>query len=398
MISLETAVARILAEVPAPTPERVLLAGGAGRCLVSPLRAPVDLPPFDNSAMDGYAVRAADLAQASGAHPVSLRCRARIVAGAAKGETVRAGECARIFTGAPLPPGADAVVMQEEVQAAAEEINFIAAVEVGENVRRQGEDVRVGAVVAECGVTVTPGMLGLLGALGMREVEVGRRPVVGVVATGSELQEAGSPLRPGQIYESNRVMVAALIAAAGGVARSYPLVEDSLEATRAALARAVQECDCVITSGGVSVGEHDFVKAALTDLGGQLDFWRVAMRPGKPFLFGKCNGKLVFGLPGNPVSAYVTFVLLVRPAVRRWLGAAAVGLPTRQGRLKQAVTNSGGRRHFLRASLDHAGEIEVAGLQASHALGSLAAANVLLELGPGETRATGAWVRVLGLD
>lgn len=395
MLDLETAVAQVLAALPAPLPERIPLAESAGRILAETIIAPLDLPPFDNSAMDGYAVRAAEVGGAKAEAPVRLRLQARIPAGETYAGELASGECARVFTGAPLPRGADAVVMQEDASREGNAVLIRDAVAPRENVRFQGEDVRAGVAVAAAGEEISPGLIGLLGAVGVSEVTVGRQPVVGLIATGSELREAGSPLAPSQIYESNRAMLGALIARAGGPPKVYPLVRDTLDATRAALEQALAECDIVVTSGGVSVGELDFVKAAFESLGGELQFWRVAIRPGKPFVFGRRGGKFLFGLPGNPVSAFVTFLLLARPAVRRWQGANIAALPTCSGVLGEPVSNLGDRRHFMRVRVDASAKVFSAGKQASHAVGALARADGLLDLAAGQHLAAGQTVSVL---
>lgn len=394
MLDLETAVARVLATLPAPQFERIPLAESAGRILGESVISPYALPPFDNSAMDGYAVRAMDVSGATATAPVRLRLRTRIAAGETFSGELATGECARLFTGAPMPHGADAVVMQEDTQIDGEQVVVFEAVAPRENVRFQGEDIARGATLAAAGVEISPGLIGLLGAVGVTEISVGRQPVVGLIATGSELREAGQPLAPGQIYESNRVMLGPLVTRAGAGVKVYPLVPDTLEASRRALETAERECDIVITSGGVSVGEMDFVKAAFESLGGELQFWKVAIRPGKPFVFGRHGGKFLFGLPGNPVSAFVTFLLLVRPAIRSWQGAGVTALPTYGGVLGESVSNSGDRRHFMRVSVDAAGRIVSAGKQASHALGALAAANALLEVPPQTVWPAGANVQV----
>lgn len=285
--------------------------------------------------------------------------------------------------------------MQEDTSHEGNEVLILDAVRPRENVRHQGEDVRSGTTLGAAGEEIAPGLVGLLGAVGVSEVVVGRQPVVGLLATGSELQEPGQPLAPGQIYESNRAMLAALIARAGGRPKVYPLVRDTLAATRAALEQAFAECDLVVTSGGVSVGELDFVKDAFTSLGGELEFWRVAIRPGKPFVFGKLGGKFLFGLPGNPVSASVTFLLLTYPALRRWQGASVTSLPTYPGVLGEPLTNPGDRRHFMRVRMDANGKIFSAGKQASHVLAALARADGLLDLGAGQILAAGQPVTVL---
>jgi len=209
------------------------------------------------------------------------------------------------------------------------------------------------------------------------------------------LREPGSALLPGQIFESNRTMLTPLVARAGGLPKVFPLVTDTLAATQAALERALSECDIVVTSGGVSVGETDFVKAAFESLGGELQFWKVAIRPGRPFVFGRRSGKFLFGLPGNPVSAFVTFLLLVRPALLNWQGARDVTLPAHPGVLGEAISNPGDRRHFIRVRVDQEGKIFSTGKQASHVLASLATAEGLLDLPPQTTLATGTTVRIL---
>lgn len=401
MLEVEDALSRILAALPAPVSERVLLPEVSGRVLTEKISSPINLPPFDNSAMDGYAVRAADLGLAKADAPVTLRLAGRIPAGENFRGELAPGECIRLFTGSPLPRGADAVVMQEDTRlepGRVGEVLICDTVRAGENVRRQGDDVEQGALLVAAGNLLTPAHLSLLAAVGVRDANVGRRPVVGLLATGSELREAGQALGPGQIFESNRAALAALTTRAGGVPKCFPLVTDTLAATQAALEGALAGCDVVVTSGGVSVGEMDFVKTAFEKIGGELQFWKVAMRPGKPFVFGRRGGKFLFGLPGNPVSAFVTFLLLVRPALCRWQGAREVTLSAILAVLAEPVSNPGDRCHFMRVRVDAAGKVLSAGRQASHALASLAAANALLSLPPGASWAAGTAVTVLRWD
>jgi molybdopterin molybdotransferase len=379
--------------MPGPQSELVSLDAAAGRILSEPITAPLALPPFDNSAMDGYAVRAVEVRQASPTTPVRLKVQATLPAGKGLSGELNSGECVRLFTGAVMPRGADAVVMQEDARLEGDTVAILDEVKLGENVRRQGEDVSVGMILAQGGTEISAGLIGLLGAVGQAQLRVGRRPIVGLIATGSELREAGQPLHAGQIYESNRSMLVPLVTQAGGLARVYPIVADTLPATRTALAAAFRECDFVLTSGGVSVGEMDFVKAAFMALGGKLEFWRVAIRPGKPFVFGTLGTKFLGGLPGNPVSAFVTFLLLVRPALRRWQGATETDLPELPGVLGEMFSNPGERRHFVRVRVDAGGRIFTAGKQASHALASLAAAQGLLDLAPGGVMSQGSVVR-----
>jgi molybdopterin molybdotransferase len=388
MLELQQALAQILAELPLPAPEEVGLDEAAGRVSAERLAAPLALPPFDNSAMDGYAVRAADVVAACREAPARLRLCGLIAAGQSPAPEVLSGACARLFTGSSMPPGADAVVMQEDTRVEPEEPGLVLVlepVEPGENVRRRGQDVERGARLVEAGDRLTAGRLSLLAAMGRARVLVGRQPVVGLLATGSELNEPGQPLGPGQIYESNRPALAALVRAAGAVPRIFPLVADTPEATHSALAEALAQCDAVVSTGGVSVGELDFVKDALAELGGSLKFQQVAIKPGRPFVFGRWHDKPLFGLPGNPVSALVTFLLLVRPALLRWQGASEIALPAYPGLLAEPLANPGVHPHFLRVRADASGQVYSAGLQASHALSSLAAANGLVEVPPRTT-------------
>jgi molybdopterin molybdotransferase len=373
MLELEEARQRLFDAIQPLPAENAPLRDTAGRVLAEAVASPIDLPPFDNSAMDGYAVRSADVAAATAESPVSLKVAGHVPAGAVFTGTVQPGTCVRIFTGSPLPEGADAVVMQEDTRVEASQPGAVLILDRAkpwENVRFRGEDAKTGTVLARAGEAVTPGRIGLMAAAGISLVNVHRRPIVGLLATGSELIEAGQPLPPGKIYESNR----------------------------AALQQALDECDAVVTSGGVSVGELDFVKAAFEKLGGKMDFWKVAIKPGKPFVFGRRGEKLLFGLPGNPVSAMVTFLLLVRPALRRWQGATDVLPPVVHGILAEALTNHGDRRHFMRVRMDENGEVRSAGAQASHLLNSLALANGLAEVPPNTTLAAGAPVRVIRID
>jgi len=398
VISLEEAQERILAAIEPLPAEEIHVQDALGRYLAAPIHSPVDLPPADNSSMDGYAVRAADLASATVENPVVLRLSGEARAGNAFAGSVEAGACVRIFTGAALPRGADAVVMQEDVKQAADQpgkIIMSEKVKPWENVRLRGEDVRQNALLAGAGDELTAQRLSLLAGAGVAEVTAGRRPVAGLLATGDELREAGRALPPGTIYESNRTGLSALARAAGAIPRVYPLVADDLALTKQALRTAFQECDVVVTSGGVSVGATDWVKQAFAEIGGQLDFWTVAIRPGRPFAFGRHGGKLLLGLPGNPVSAFVTFFLLARPALLRLQGAGDLRPPVSYGTLAEPLGNHGERRHFVRVVLDAGGQVRSAGSQASHILSSMARSNGLVDVPPGTTWPAGTLVAVL---
>ena len=288
--------------------------------------------------------------------------------------------------------------MQEQTRAENGTVLFLARADPGDNVRTRGEDVQRGSRLAGAGEFLTPGRMGLLAAAGLRAIRTGRQPVVGLLATGSELKEPGQPLAPGQIYESTRVALAALLARAGAVPNILPLVADALGPVSLALVKAFDQCDAVVTTGGVSVGEMDFIKRAFEQIGGELQFWKVAIKPGRPFAFGRWRGKLLFGLPGNPVSALVTFLLLVRPALLRWQGATHVSLPVHPGVLAEPLVNQGERRHFMRVKADPAGKVWSAGVQASHVLRSMAAANGLVDVPANSSLAAGVTVPVLRWD
>jgi molybdopterin molybdotransferase len=398
MIEVEEAVGRILAGVREALPaESAPLAEAAGRVARGNVAAPLDLPPFDNSAMDGYAVRAADVSAAAPDKPVLLTVIGRCAAGEWFSGTVGAAQAVRVFTGAPLPAGADAVVMQEDTRAedAAEaRVAVLDPVKPWENVRFRGEDVRAGENVVADGDELSIGHVSLLAALGFGSVIVSRRPRVGLLATGNELREAGEPLAPGQIHESNRAGLAVLARHLGAVPVAYPLVPDDPATTARALERTFGECDLVVSTGGVSVGETDFVKQAFEALGGRLDFWRVRIKPGKPVTFGLHGGKLFFGLPGNPVSALVGFTVFVAPALRALQGARETSGAGHIAELAEPLANHGDRRHFIRVRFDAAGRVCSAGAQASHILKAVVVAEGLVDVPPETVLAAGTKVRV----
>jgi len=398
MIELEEALARLLGQI-APLPaEPVPVTEAAGRFLAHAIVSPVPLPLFDNSAFDGYAVRSADVVRAAKDRPVWLRLCGRVAAGVAPGFDVGPSTAARIFTGAMLPAGADAVVMQEDTvtdPVRPDEIGILDPVKPWEAVRLQGEELKAGAPLLAAGTRLTATGCGLLAAVGLGEVPVGHRPVVGLLSTGSELCPPGQPLGPGMIYESNRAQLIPLLRACGAEVRDFGTVPDEPDATGALLRRCFAECDAVVTSGGVSVGELDFVRSAFEEMGGTIDFWKVAVKPGKPFVLGDWQGRKFFGLPGNPVSALVTFWLLVRPALLAMQGAEDVSPATCPATLTGTLRNSGHRRHFVRVKMTAEGEAASVGVQGSHALAGLAAANGLVDVAPNTTLPTGDRVRVL---
>ncbi len=389
MTSEEDALAAVLAKVaPLPSCRRPLIES-LGCFARAEVWAQRPLPAFDNSAMDGYAVQAASCQ--SGAR---LRVIAEQPAGADRGLTLGPGEAIRIFTGAPLPAGADAVIMQEDVTRTEATIVAQCSAEPGEFIRRQGCDLAAGQKILSRGQPIAAQTLGLLASQGLAEVEVGSAPQVAIVATGDELARAGETPQAGQIFESNSIMLHALALGAGAEVASVEHAPDELEELTGILGRALEN-DVVLLSGGVSVGDHDLVKPALRALGAEIDLWRVAVKPGKPFLFGRTGNSHIFGLPGNPVSAFVTFLKFVRPALRQMAGAAPehLGLRAVPARLADALNNPGDRPHYFRGVL--CGDLfTLSGRQESHALFGLSRANALLRLPPGAQLEEGAVVSV----
>jgi molybdopterin molybdotransferase len=379
-------------------PETVPLACALGRIVAEPLVAHTDLPQFDNSAMDGYAVRVDDVAAATPDQPAKLRLLGQVAAGEEFSLALAENTCVRLYTGSPLPAGADAVVMQEDTRSDPADPATVWILEPArpwENVRLRGEDVNNGTIITQKGERLTSGRVSLLAACGLAKITVARPPIVGIVATGSELYEPGESLGPGGIYESNRLSLAALVRSVGGTPQIYPLLKDAESATIAILNKAFGECDAVVTCGGVSVGDFDLVKGCFEKLGGRQHFWRVAMKPGRPFVFGHYQGKPLFGLPGNPVSAFVTGLLLVRPAILKMQGAGDLSLPSHPGWLAEALVNNGDRRHFMRVVVDARGQVRSAGLQAAHGLAALAHANGLVDVPPNTSYDQGTQVTVL---
>jgi molybdopterin molybdotransferase len=380
LLSVEDALERILRRFGRLEAEIVALGRAHGRVTAEPVRAPMNLPPFTNSSMDGFAVRSADTAGAAADSPVELLVGATIAAGSGSETEVPAGGCARIMTGAPLPPGADAVVPFEDVDEADGRIRVSAAVRTGACVRRAGQDTAAEREVLPAGTELNAPQLALLAALGLDRVAVVRRPLIAVLATGNELVAPGTPLRPGEIYNSNAPMLGAAIVEAGGEPSVLPAAGDDPEAIAAALARA-GDADLILTSGGASVGDFDHVKD-IVGRAGNLTFWRVRVRPGKPLIFGTVGGAPLIGLPGNPTSAMVTFELFARPAIRTMLGASLFR-PRIEVVIDEPMENRGGRRTYARVRLrygDGRWHATPAGPQDSAMLVPLARADGLLEM------------------
>ena len=393
LLSIGEAQQLVLAHARPLPAEPVAIEAAAGRALAQGARAAVDLPPFPSSAMDGFAVRAADT-------PGRLPVVGRIPAGAPAAGSLEPGQAMGIATGGVVPDGADAVIPIEYVADNDNEIEVQRAAEAGDHIRPRGGDIRAGEVVAEAGTTLTPARLGALAAAGIAEVLCARRPRAAVVPTGTELRRPGEALGPGQIYESNGLILTAQLQDAGAEVVVDPAVGDDEEAHRLALERALA-ADLVVTSGGVSVGPHDLVRRVEAELGVEEVFWRVAVKPGKPIAFGVREGTLVFGLPGNPVSALVGFELFVAPAVRALLGAPDPLPSFERGRLAGARRRNAERDELLRARVRRSEDgavLEPLSGQESHMIARAADADALVFVPRGEGElADGAPVEYLRL-
>lgn len=380
-LRVESARTRILAAVhPIQAVESVPVGEALGRVLATDLRASMDVPPHENSAVDGYALCSADLPSEGKAE---LRLVGTTLAGHPFTGTVGRGECVRVMTGAPMPGGADTVVMQEHCSANEYAIRLSSGHRAGENVRRAGEDLRRGQVFLASGRCLTPSDLGLAASQGLGSLNVVRRPRVAVFSTGDEVRPPGVPLQPGQIYDSNRFTLRALLQDLGADVLDLGIIPDSIEALRDALQRAARESDALITSGGVSVGEADYVKEVL-GTSGEVAFWKVAMKPGRPLAFGKTGSCLFFGLPGNPVAVMVTFQQFLRPAILRLSGATPREPLTLSARALGRLRKRPGRTEFQRGVLsrDSEGALVVRpwGPEGSGILRSMSEANCLIVL------------------
>lgn len=403
MISLEQARAHVFGHLPARTVVSVPAADSVGMVVAAPVVAAEAVPPFDNTAMDGFAVRAADTWGAAQGHPVRLAVVVTVAAGDDPTVIVGPGQAARIMTGAVMPPGADAVVMVERTTSLDDgaAVHIESEVDAGDFVRRIGEDVRPGQEVLPAGTVITPVHAGVLAEVGAATVDVSRGATVGVLSTGDELVDDGRPLLPGQIRESNRPMLLALAAAAGCAVVDLGCVADDEAAISDAIALGVATCDVVLSSGGVSMGDFDYVKVVLDRLG-DMRWMQIAIRPAKPFAFGMVQGTPVFGLPGNPVSSLVSFELLARPALLHLAGHSRIDRP-----VVAAVLPDGARRrpdgkvHYVRVRVGWDGERFVGRPirgQGSHQLVASASANGLAVLHDGDGVEPGGAAPVMVLD
>ena len=411
MLSVEEARDTVFARIERLAAERVALLESLGCVLAADVVSDIDVAPFDNSAMDGYAVRAGDTAGASPESPVVLAVVDHIAAGVMPDVTVGPGQAARIMTGAPVPAGADAIVMVEHTEALekAGSTGGTAAIlrtaTVGDHIRRAAEDVHVGETVLRAGEVVNPASVGLMAALGVARVDVFRRPNVAIVSTGDELVGIEDRPGPGKIRNSNSYSLAAQVLAAGGLPHILGVARDNEADTRALLGRA-SDFDLMVTTGGVSMGDFDVVKDVLESMG-TLDFWKVAMRPGAPQTYGTIGGTPFFGLPGNPTSTMVGFELFVRPSIRKMRGFADLDRPRVTATLAEDIRKKADRRYFLRGVLSRTGspegtlayEARLSGRQSSAMLTAMHRANCLISLPEGLSQVSaGTLVECIRLD
>ncbi|MFT4613801.1 MAG: molybdopterin molybdotransferase [Bacteroidia bacterium] len=394
MLPVQEALSRILGSAQATAGiVSVALLDALGLTLAEDIVSTIAVPPQDNSAMDGYALRVADAGQ-------SLPVSQRIPAGAV-GSPLAPGSAARIFTGAPVPAEADCVVMQEDCVASDGEVTVGGGVSVGDNIRPRGQDINIGETALYQGRRLRPQDLGLLASLGLAEIPVYRPLQVAVLSTGDELVEPGTGAAPpGSIFNSNRYTLGGLIRSLGFEFVDCGIVEDSPEATAAALESAAGKADCVITTGGVSVGEEDHVKEQVQNLG-ELALWKLAIKPGKPLAFGRIGSTPFIGLPGNPTSVFVTFCLIARPFLLQLQGVSEPALPSLQARAGFALSRPGKRQEYLRVTLVESSEGLLAQRfpnQSSGVLSSVSHSNALAVIPPGTVVQEGQWLEVLLLD
>jgi molybdopterin molybdotransferase len=387
MISEEEACRKILEAIQPLSAGRLFISQALGRFSADDYFARLPLPNFDNSAMDGYAVVASSCMKGE-----RLRVIGEQPAGRDKQLRVSVGEAVRIFTGAPLPQGTDAIVMQEDVTRDGADIVVNVDVGPGEFVRRRGCDLAEGQKILAKGERIRGAAIALLASQGLTDVAVGNEVHAAIISTGDELVKPGEKIAPGQIYESNSVLLDALLQRSGAVVKLVEHCRDKRESLIDAIKRGTKN-HILIISGGVSVGEHDLVKDALHELGAKIDVWRVAIKPGKPFLFGQLHECAVFGLPGNPVSAFVTFLQFVRPAILKMTGATNLDLPHLPAKLTVDLRNDSDRAHYIRGKLEH-GKFTPVGRQESHALFGLSQSNALLRMAVGKSLGAGEIVEV----
>ena len=348
MIQVDEARAIILSKIKTRGVEKVSLNDALGRILAEDIIARRDNPPMDNSAMDGYAVIAADIQSATPDHPVKLEVVDSVPAGAVAQVTLKNHQAIRIMTGAPIPQGADAVLMQEDTDKNGSGILAKDKADIGENIRLAGEDVKTGDLVIQKGAAITPAQIGMMAVVGRSSIQVSQRPTVAILSTGDEIMELDENPEGPCIYNSNGYMLAAQIRSAGGIPCYLGIAKDDEKDLMEKMDWALK-CDIVVSSGGVSVGDYDLVKATLKKMGNEMAFWKVAMKPGKPLAFGTIGEVPILGLPGNPVSSFVSFEQFARPAIKKMMGARDVLPRTIQAKLTRTVRKKTGRLHFMSA-------------------------------------------------
>ena len=338
----------ILEKIKVQGTEKVSISEALGRILSEDIIARRNNPPMDNSAMDGYALKAKDIELATSENPIKLEIIEDLAAGYSPKMTIQSGQAVRIMTGAPIPEGADAVIMQEDTERNGNSVQVKDKAEIRENIRDSGEDVREGETVIKKGAKLLPAHIGMMAVVGRSSVLVGRRPSVAILSTGDEIKDLDDSLSGPCIYNSNGYMLAAQVKSAGGIPSYLGIARDNEEDLMEKFNWALQ-CDMVVSSGGVSVGDYDLVKASLKKMGQEMLFWKVAMKPGKPLAFGRIDNVPIFGLPGNPVSSFVSFEQFVRPSIRKMMGASQLSHLLVQAKLTHTVHKKAGRQHFLSA-------------------------------------------------
>jgi molybdopterin molybdotransferase len=401
MISVDEALNRILTRVPVLGLEKLDIISSLGRVIAEDIFAPRDIPPLDNSAMDGYAVRSADIKGASSENPISLKVTEELPAGALPQKAIAKGEAIRIMTGAPIPSGADTVVMVEDTEKADHHVRVFQGVPPGENIRFAGEDIRKGDRVVSKGSVIRAAEVGMLASVGRASVHVHQRPVVAILCTGDELVDVDEGIADHKIVSSNSYTLCAQVMECGALPLQLGIAKDKPEEIEDKLRQGLR-ADVILSSAGVSVGDYDLVKDILGNIGFQLDFWRVAMRPGQPLAFGTIGGKPTFGLPGNPVSSMVSFEQFVRPSLLKMMGHKRLFRPVVEAILKEDITKKPDRRHFMRARISLEGDryvVTTTGPQGSGILNSMVEANGLLIVPQEKTEIkAGEKVRVQILD